>query len=92
MVGPHTAILDLTGVSTVDAEVACALVGSAQAARMLGTRLILTGIAPAMAQALVELDADLSGIVTRGDLQAGITLATATEPRSGRALGGRKTL
>jgi rsbT co-antagonist protein RsbR len=85
----HTAILDLTGVRMVDAEVARALVGSAQAARFLGARLILTGISPDMAQALVELDADLSGIVTRGDLQAGIALAI--ELRAGRGAGARRT-
>jgi anti-anti-sigma regulatory factor len=71
----HTAILDITGVKTVDAEVAGALLGSARAAKLLGTQVILTGIAPQMAQALVGLDADLSGILTRGDLQGGIAHA-----------------
>lgn len=73
----HTAILDITGVKTVDVEVAGALIGSAQAARLLGTQLILTGISPDMAQALVALGTDMSGIVTRGNLQDGIAHALA---------------
>jgi PAS domain S-box-containing protein len=68
-------ILDITGVPEMDAQVAAALLRSAQAVRMLGAQLVLTGISTKMAQALVQLGADLSTIITRGSLQGGITYA-----------------
>ncbi|WP_437560924.1 PAS domain-containing protein [Sorangium sp. So ce542] len=71
----HTALLDITGVRAVDALVAEALTRTARAARMLGTRVVLTGIRPEVARALIELGADLSGIVTLSSLQSGIAHA-----------------
>ncbi len=69
------AILDITGVQVVDTQVAYALIQAAQAARLLGARMVLTGISPAMAQTLVHLGIDLQGISTRRSLQDGIVLA-----------------
>jgi anti-anti-sigma factor len=69
------AILDITGVAVIDTQVAQALVQSAQAVRLLGAQVVLTGIGPTMAQTLVSLGADLSSIVTRGSLQNGILWA-----------------
>ncbi len=69
-------ILDITGVRIVDIHVADTLVQSAQAARLLGARVILTGVRPEMAQAFVELQADMSEIVTLSTLQEGIHYAT----------------
>jgi rsbT co-antagonist protein RsbR len=74
----RTAILDVTGVSVVDAHVASALLQAGQAARLLGAQVILTGISPAMAQALVQLSADMSEIVALGDLESGIAYALRT--------------
>ncbi|WP_437283894.1 PAS domain-containing protein [Sorangium sp. So ce406] len=71
----HTAILDVTGVRAVDALVADALTRTARAAQMLGARVVLTGIRPEVARALLELGADLSGIITLGTLQSGIAHA-----------------
>jgi rsbT co-antagonist protein RsbR len=71
----RTAIIDITGVAVIDTQVANALIQAAQAVRLLGAGVILTGIGPAMAQTLVSLGADLSGIDTQGTLQAGITSA-----------------
>lgn len=71
----HTAIVDITGVRVVDSQVASALVGAARAARLLGARVVLTGIRPEVAQTLVGLGADLTGIVTLGTLQSGIAHA-----------------
>ncbi len=68
-------ILDITGVLVVDTQVASALIQAAQAVRLLGARVVITGIRPDVAQTLVHLGADLSGIVTRGTLQAGIEYA-----------------
>lgn len=71
----HTAILDVTGVRVVDQQVASALLGAARAARLLGARVLLTGIRPEVAQMLVGLSADLTGVVTLGTLQSGIAHA-----------------
>jgi PAS domain S-box-containing protein len=78
----HTAILDITGVRAVDALVADALTRTARAAQMLGTRVVLTGIRPEVARALLELDADLSCIITLGTLQSGIAHALRPTERS----------
>ncbi|WP_437923077.1 STAS domain-containing protein [Sorangium sp. So ce291] len=64
--------LDITGVPVVDAAVANALFKTAQAVKLLGATVILTGIQPKIAQALVELGVDLSSLVTRGTLESGI--------------------
>jgi rsbT co-antagonist protein RsbR len=69
------AILDITGVSVVDTQVAQALIGAAQAVKLLGAQVMLTGIQPQIAQTLVHLGVDLSGIETRGSLQSGIAHA-----------------
>jgi anti-anti-sigma regulatory factor len=69
------AILDITGVPLVDTQVANALVAAAQAVRLLGAQVILTGIRPEVAQTLVGLGVDLAGLVTRATLQDGIAYA-----------------
>lgn len=85
----HTAILDITGVRVVDTQVANALVSAARAARLLGARVVLTGISPAVAQTLVHLEAKLDGIITLGTLANGIAYAlqgatSASKPAAGR--------
>jgi len=69
------AIVDITGVQVVDTQVASALIQAAQAVQLLGAQVVLTGIGPSMAQTLVSLGVDLSGIVTRGSLQKGMAYA-----------------
>lgn len=71
----HTAILDITGVREVDIQTADALVGAARAARLLGARVILTGVSPAVARTLVTLDANLEGIAILATLASGIAHA-----------------
>lgn len=73
------AILDITGVRVVDTQVANALLRAAQAAKLLGTQVILTGIRAEVAQTLVGLGADMSSITTAATLQAGVALALHTE-------------
>jgi rsbT co-antagonist protein RsbR len=68
-------VLDITGVSVVDTQVAQAFIQAAQAVRLLGAQVMLTGIQPQIAQTLVHLGIDLSGIQTQGSLQAGIAAA-----------------
>lgn len=65
-------ILDITGVDIIDTQVANVLLQAAQATRLLGAQVILTGIQPRIAQTLVGLGVTLAGIQTRGTLQAGI--------------------
>ncbi|NJP07132.1 MAG: PAS domain S-box protein [Chloroflexaceae bacterium] len=71
------AVLDLTGIPAIDTSIASALVELAQAVRLLGARVIMTGIRPDIAQKLVELDASLTGLTTYSTLQAGIAAVTA---------------
>lgn len=72
---PRVAIIDITGVSTVDTQVASALIDAAAAVRLMGTEVIITGIRGRVAQTLIGLGVDLTGIVTRRTLQSGIVYA-----------------
>jgi two-component system, cell cycle sensor histidine kinase and response regulator CckA len=69
------AIIDITGVPVVDAHVADTLVRASQAARLLGTEVILTGIRAGVARSLVGLGLDLHAVATRKTLQEGIRRA-----------------
>ncbi|WP_441288356.1 PAS domain-containing protein [Sorangium sp. KYC3313] len=69
------AIIDITGVKAVDVQVAEMLVHAARAVGLLGAQVVLTGIQPAIARTLIELDADLRGLVTAGTLRSGIAYA-----------------
>jgi len=73
--GAQVVILDVTGLAMLDTHVAAALVKAAQALRLLGTRTILTGIQPAVAQTLVGAGLDLSGLVTHSTLQSAVSAA-----------------
>lgn len=69
------AILDITGVRVVDTQVAGALVRAAQAARMLGARVVLSGISAEIAQTLVHIGAEMRDMVALRSLQQGIAYA-----------------
>lgn len=68
-------IIDITGVSVVDTSVANHLLQATRAVGLLGARCILVGIGPEIAQTIVQLGIDLSALVTRSDLRAGIEYA-----------------
>ncbi|WP_170135570.1 STAS domain-containing protein [Nannocystis exedens] len=70
-----TAILDVTGVPEIDGEATQGLIQAAQAVKLLGAQVVLTGIRPEIAQRLVALGSDLDQLVTRGTLQTGIAFA-----------------
>ncbi|NTW03418.1 MAG: PAS domain S-box protein [Oscillochloris sp.] len=78
----ETTILDITGVPVVDTQVANALLQAAQAVKLLGARVIITGIRPEVAQTLVGLGVDLSEISTLGTLQDGIAEALGWKTRT----------
>lgn len=69
------AIVDITGLPVVDTQVAGVLLRAANAVKLLGAEVLLTGIGPEVAQTLVGIGADLSGLKTPGTLQAGILYA-----------------
>ena len=69
------AILDITGVKTMDTLVANHLIKTVTAARLMGARCILTGVSPAIAQTMVQLGIDLTEITTRAQMADGIKLA-----------------
>jgi rsbT co-antagonist protein RsbR len=71
----HVVIIDITGVPSVDTQVAHSLMQAARAARLLGTQTVLTGIRPEVAGIIVTLGVSLSNLVTRSNLQAGIEYA-----------------
>ncbi len=65
-------VIDVTGVATMDTAVANHLILTAEAARLLGAQLILTGISRDIAQTLVGLGVNLGTLKTVGDLRSGI--------------------
>lgn len=71
----EVAIIDITGVSTVDTLVAQHLLKTAAAVRLMGAECVICGISPKIAQTIVNLGVELPNIVTRVDLQSGLAHA-----------------
>jgi len=69
------AVLDITGVQTIDTQTAQHLIETTSAVRLLGAEVILTGVRPIIAQTLVHLGIDLSNIITRSSLASGLRMA-----------------
>lgn len=69
------ALMDITGVPGVDTQTARHLIETVSAVRLLGAQVVLTGIRPAIAQTLVHLGVDLSSVITRSSLAAGLRVA-----------------
>ncbi len=65
-------VIDITGVPAVDSKIANHLLQTVDAARLMGARVIVTGLSPDVAQALVYVGVDLTRLKTVGDLQGGI--------------------
>lgn len=68
-------VMDITGVPSIDVNVANYLVQTVDAARLMGATLIVTGLSPEIAQTLVVIGVDLGKMETVGDLQGGIEKA-----------------
>ncbi|MFF9523135.1 STAS domain-containing protein [Streptomyces achromogenes] len=69
------AILDITGVPTVDSLVAQHLMKTVAAARLMGAECIVSGIRPAIAQTIVQLGIDLGSVLTRSSLADALAYA-----------------
>ncbi|ALM84646.1 STAS domain-containing protein [Bordetella sp. N] len=69
------AIIDITGVPTVDTLVAQHLLKTVAAARLMGAECIISGIRPQIAQTIVHLGVDLGDVITKSTLAEALRLA-----------------
>ena len=81
--GAEIAILDITGVATVDTLVAQHLLKTVTAIRLMGSDCIVSGLRPQIAQTIVHLGVNLQGITTKATLADALALAL---DRTGRAI------
>ena len=82
----EVAILDISGVPTIDTQVAQHLLKTVQAAALMGTVSIMSGVRPETAQSMVHLGIDMGRLRSRGTLQDALQLALAVlAERSGTA-------
>ncbi|AEF21605.1 STAS domain-containing protein [Pseudomonas fulva] len=73
--GSEIAIIDITGVPTVDTLVAQHLLKTVTAIRLMGADCIISGIRPQIAQTIVHLGLDLQGVSTKANLADALKLA-----------------
>jgi rsbT co-antagonist protein RsbR len=73
--GSSIAVIDITGVPTVDTLVAQHLLKTVSAAQLMGADCIISGIRPQIAQTIVHLGIDLSGVATKASLSDAFALA-----------------
>ena len=69
------ALLDVTGVPSVDTRTAQHLIETISAVRLMGAQAVLTGVRPAIAQTLAHLGINLADVITRSSLAAGLRVA-----------------
>lgn len=73
--GSSIAILDISGVPAVDSLVAQHLIKTVSATRLMGAECIISGIRPEIAQTVVHLGIDLSGVITKSTLASALKTA-----------------
>lgn len=73
--GAELAIIDITGVPTVDTLVAQHLLKTVTAIRLMGADCIISGVRPQIAQTIVHLGVDLQGVTTKANLADALGLA-----------------
>jgi rsbT co-antagonist protein RsbR len=73
--GSEQAVIDITGVATVDTEVAQHLLKTVNAARLLGAHCTICGIRPQVAQTIVSLGIEFGDIATKATLADALALA-----------------
>ncbi len=86
--GSQVAIIDITGVPTVDTLVAQHLLKTVTAIRLMGADCIISGIRPQIAQTIVHLGVELRGVTTKATLADALAIALE---RSGLAVVARPT-
>jgi rsbT co-antagonist protein RsbR len=87
--GSDVAIIDITGVPTVDTLVAQHLLKTVTAARLMGADCIISGIRPQIAQTIVHLGVELGGVTTKSNLKDAFALALK---RTGLTVGKLKSV
>jgi rsbT co-antagonist protein RsbR len=80
--GSEIAIIDITGVPTVDTLVAQHLLKTVTAARLMGAECIISGIRPQIAATIVHLGVDLGNIITKATLRDAFAVALRKIGRS----------
>jgi rsbT co-antagonist protein RsbR len=75
--GSNIAIIDITGVPTVDTLVAQHLIKTVTAIRLMGAECIISGVRPQIAQTIVHLGVDLGTVTTKANLADALALALA---------------
>jgi len=75
--GAEVAIIDITGVPTVDTLVAQHLIKTVTAARLMGADCIISGIRPQIAQTIVHLGVNLADVITKASLADALAVALA---------------
>jgi rsbT co-antagonist protein RsbR len=92
--GAALAIIDITGVPTVDTLVAQHLLKTVAAARLMGAECIISGIRPQIAQTIVHLGVDLGNVITKATLadafavalqRSGLVIRRTAPPSAGSA-------
>lgn len=73
--GSEIAIIDITGVPTVDTLVAQHLLKTVTAIRLMGADCIISGVRPQIAQTIVHLGLDLGTLTTKSNLADALKLA-----------------
>ena len=73
--GAEIAIIDITGVPTVDTLVAQYLLKTVTAIRLMGADCIISGVRPQIAQTIVHLGVDLEGVTTKANLADALSMA-----------------
>jgi len=73
--GAGIAVIDITGVPTVDTLVAQHLLKTVAAARLMGAQCIISGIRPQIAQTIVHLGVDLGDVITKATLADALAVA-----------------
>ena len=80
--GSSIAILDITGVPTVDTLVAQHLLKTVAAARLMGADCIISGIRPQIAQTIVHLGVELNDVITKATLADALAIALSRQGKT----------
>ncbi|HKV52672.1 MAG TPA: STAS domain-containing protein [Gemmatimonadaceae bacterium] len=89
--GSDVAILDITGVPTVDTLTAQHLLKTVSAVHLMGAECIISGIRPQIAQTIVHLGVDLGGVVTKATLADAFRFALQQTGRTVTRIDARRT-